>query len=112
MQRHFRPREVSVDQAGIGEKVAESSLLRGGLSQLQENPWHVRPRLACLRIVARVAITAAVSGPAQGATTAQGDRHGKPARRDHLPKRCRSQHSLECRQQTFQPGQGKASQYV
>ncbi|MNG16801.1 hypothetical protein D3C84_1007420 [compost metagenome] len=63
-------------------------------------------------IEAGVPITAEVSGPAELATTAQGNRHGETAGCDHLPKRRGRQHFFQGRQQTLQPGQGEASEHV
>ncbi|MNP36867.1 hypothetical protein D3C76_1302840 [compost metagenome] len=98
MQRHFRARDIAVDQAGIGGELAKAGFQRRRLRQLQKHLGHGWPGLAGLRIVAGVAITATVGGPSPGAAAAQGDRHGETARRDHLPKRCDRQHRLQCRQ--------------
>ena len=88
MQRHARPGFVAVHEARIRAKIRVSRFLCRGLGERAERVGHGGPRASRLRIFARIAVATRVGHPAQVSGVAHADRHAKPARRDHVTKRC------------------------
>ena len=87
MQRQFCARTIAVNQTGVGGKLRIAA--GGGRRQRQFMKYgrHRRPGLIGYRVDRGVQIALAIGSPAQRAAVGHGDRHGVPARRDHLAKR-------------------------